>query len=163
MAELFCTQIANLTASPPVLADVGDVYGKQRIFRFTYTLLGTEAADDTIELARLYSGATVVPFGKVFWTDLGVDVDVSIGFAAYVSATNVSVSADPDAFLVATDMAAGVGLAQLEAPAGAGVQFFPKGNAGNEYVSIIATITDGGSIAPLLGGVIDGWLVVTEE
>lgn len=164
MATYKSVQLNNLDAKPSAVANAMDVYGKVRIIRAQYTMLGTEATTETVELCRLVKGVKVMPFGKVACNgSIAAVVTLDIGYAAYTDEDGSSISADPDAFLDGGDLDTDATVLDLDAKAGWG--FRPNAHpntVGGGYVSIIATFA-GTFTTPVEGSVLEVFLVVVQD
>jgi hypothetical protein len=163
MATYKSLQLTNLDAKPSAVANAMDVYGKVRIIRCQYTMLGTESADETVELCRLVKGVKVQPFGKAGTVGgIGGTSTIDIGYAAYTDEAAASISADPDAFLDGGNLASGGAIVDMDAVAGWGFQPKPDPNAlGGGYVSIIATFKT--LATPTADSVLEVFLVVVQD
>src|SRR5258705_6877079 len=76
MAVTFKSVQLSATAIAPNLPT--DVFGRERIDYFKYTQVGTEAATDIIELAKVPLGARIHKL-TIFCADLGTTETLNIG------------------------------------------------------------------------------------
>lgn len=153
MADQKSTQLAGADSFVQNLPSSSDVFGKARLIRGTYTVVADDAIGTTVEVARLWRGLKVVPFGKVFHDALGVGATIDVGIE----------SGDVDAFLDGGDVAA-AGNVDLDAAAGVGYEP-PAGGVGFEApdgngTSVIVTF---GGADPAVGAVIEVYLAVVQE
>jgi len=147
MATVYSDVRTDLTQDDPREVVKGNQLGGEiRVARAVYTTLGTEVADDVIELFALPQGARIL-YGHITNDDLGTDVNVSIGHAAYTNGAGTAVALDADEFLAATDLSSAAGRTEIAATLalGSGTEVSLDGSiADNEYV-VTATLTDAGS------------------
>jgi hypothetical protein len=163
MATYKSVQLTNLDDKPSAVADAMDVYGKVRLIRATYTMLGTESAAETVELCRLVKGVKVMPLGYAK-SDLGLATTstIDIGYAAHTDEDGASVSADPDAFLDGGNLAAAGSSVLMDAVAGWGFRPRPDPNSlGGGYVSITATFAT--LATPTAGAKLEVFLIVVQD
>lgn len=160
MSDDKSSQLDNLDAVPPVLAEAGDVRGKLRVIRATYTMTGSETNGYEVELCRLPHGVRVTPLGQAWYEALGSDVKVSIGYDAHTARDGTTTAKDVDAFLAAT-AATSAGMTAIKPAAKADVM--RQVDTSDEYVSIIAAFTQTTSINTTAGKVLEVLLVVSEN
>ena len=70
MAIFYSTEVTAKNASSGEKYDARTNAGSLKVAEFNYTTVGTEAADDVIEMAELPAGARIIGF-TMQWEDLG--------------------------------------------------------------------------------------------
>lgn len=106
MANQNSTQYANTQTVPATMNDACDEHGRVRVRAFDFTQSGAGADGDTVTLCQLPAGTLRVIGVKLINSALGASRVVKIGHTGYTNLSNAAVTADDDAFLVNTSVAA---------------------------------------------------------
>ncbi len=80
MATLYSDQITNDRATPPVRGEFNRNGSALRVKYATYTMSGSEAAADVLQMIKLPKGSILWPhMSYIWWTDCGGTVTVDVG------------------------------------------------------------------------------------
>ncbi len=80
MATLYSAEITNRDASPPVMTDYNAMDSKLKVAYATYTLTGSEATGDVIQMVALPKGARIwCHLSHIWWDDLGTTFTFDVG------------------------------------------------------------------------------------
>lgn len=138
---------AALTALHNGLLDGDDRNGLLLVAQATYTLTGSEVANDIIQLFKLPAGAVIIPaLSSVQCSaDPGTTLTLNVGDTGSVAAPGFdAVSADPDRYAAGIVLSAGgqIGFCSTGVPDAAVNPFRPKvGNQINAVVASANTLT----------------------